>query len=86
MFIRTISTNISEFTGVSGALVAALSLVAVGWIVKKLKLGTRGACGILILSICGTQLAITSMIPWECDQTDLAGGQAARYENPELCV
>ena len=63
---------------------AALSLVAIGWTVKKLKLQTRGACALLILSICGTQLSIAAMMPWECDQALFAGSQAARYEDSEL--
>ncbi len=78
---HTHTSRLSLPAGVSGALVAALSLVAVGWTVKKLKLETRGACAVLVLSICGTQLAITAMLPWKCDQTLLAGGQAARDDS-----
>ena len=72
------------YLGLSGALVSAVSLVVVGWAVKKLKLQTRGACALLILSICGSQLSITAMLPWECDQALLAGAQAARYDDSAL--
>lgn len=75
---------IGSFSGLAGALVAALSLVIIGWIIKKLKLQTKGACAVLILSICGTQLSITAMIPWECDQSVLAGAQVARYQDADL--
>lgn len=84
MIVATANVVVLFYVGLSGALVSAVSLVVVGWVVKKLKLQTRGACALLILSICGTQLSITAMLPWECDQALLAGAQAARYDDSAL--
>ena len=84
MIVATANVVVLFYLGLSGALVSAVSLVVVGWAVKKLKLQTRGACALLILSICGIQLSITAMLPWECDQALLAGAQAARYDDSAL--
>ncbi len=59
--------------GLCGALVLALVLVIVGWVIKHFRLELRGAIHIYAIGIAGTAAAVAAMMPWYCDQSVLAG-------------
>ena len=64
--------NVS-FAGLSGALVLSIALVVLGYFIKTVNLGLRGAIIMFTVAIAGTVASLTGMLFWECDQPQLAG-------------
>ena len=60
-------------SGASGALVISIALVILGWFIKTVKLGLRGAILMFTIAIAGTVGSLIGMMFWECDQPQLAG-------------
>ena len=83
--IRINPNDFHCFTGTCGALVLAIFLVIIGWIIKRFKLELRGAINIYTAGILGTALAIGGMLPWNCEQPQLAGVIEASSDGFVFC-
>ena len=55
--------NVS-FAGLSGALVLSIALVVLGYFIKTVNLGLRGAIIMFTVAIAGTVASLTGMLFW----------------------
>lgn len=59
--------------GVGGALVLAIAVVFMGWFMKAINIQLRGATYMSTIAMIGIILSVAGMMPWKCEQPQLAG-------------